>query len=727
MKTVFAYIYMRFTCLFFQPGTLVSTACLGKGFPVEWTTATAGVTYWFATPIIKRQFTAGYSVMDYYTTDGSAMGASPSCVDEYFDSISGYYYYLMYYGDWNIYSLKRDIDICHGYKQFDNVLREFYHEFSSTGTITSAQDCVGLFTAGSTSIALSKYNFQYANCPFDFTTYDFIFSDKGNPDYCAGQTSKAYIQDEVIGLKSCYDPLNITSGNYSINVPLDVTSAAPYYGPFSCLGSWPADKKDTPSFGDFIVIEMYDEAKWPYCGRYKVDNNGVITISIYLSMSQGDWYPVLCIASVDNEFMFDDGNEKFVRMVFTPPYTATIGKTTQADFTIVTTESVFTTSIEPTTIELTTTEPITTEQTTTEQTTTELTTTQPTTIEPTTTVQTTTEQTTTEPTTIEPTTIEQTTTEPTTIEPTTIATTTTELTTTEQTTTELTTTEPTTSEPTTTEPTTTEATTTQPTTIELTITEPTTSEPTTTEQTTIEQTTTEATTSQPTTIELTTTKPTTTVKITYELTTTEQTITEPTTTELTTTKLTTTKPTTTVKITSELTTTEQTNTKLTSKETTTTVPINTTTVPTTSTTDPTTSTTDPTTSTTDLTTSSTTEQSIATIGSTNTSNNMMTSKSSKSEIWNSIHDLYWPWWILVGVSSLLLALLICCLMYAAKRRKRGVDDHENGKPMSDRSRANLQQTSKTSGTSSNKDTSNTTQRARKIAVKPFIPPNTLDF
>ncbi|CAG2209915.1 unnamed protein product [Mytilus edulis] len=702
--------YLFVGILFLLQGTLVSTACLGKGFPVEWTTATAGVTYWFATPIIKRQFTAGYSVMDYYTTDGSAM-------DEYYDSTSGYYYYLMYYGDWNIYSLKRDIDICHGYKQFDNVLREFYHEFSSTGTITSAQDCVGLFTAGSTSMVLTKYNFQYANCPFDFITYDFIFSDKGNPDYCAGQTSQAYIQDEVIGLKSCYDPLNITSGNYSINVPLNVTSgnysinvplnvtsgnysinvpldvtsgnysinvplnvtsAAPYYGPFSCLGSWPADKKDTPSFGDFIVIEMYDEAKWPYCGRYKVDNNGVITISIYLSMSQGDWYPALCIAKVDNEFMFDDGNEKFVRMVFTPPYTATIGKTTQADSTVVTTESAITTSTEPTTIELTTTEPTTTEQTTTEQTTTELTTTQTTTIEPTTTVQTTTEQTTTEPTTTEPTTIEQTTT----------ATTTTKLTTTEQTTTELTT-----SEPTTTKQTTTEATTTQPTTIELTTTEPTTTELTTTE--------------------LTTTKPTTTVKITSELTTTEQTITEPTTTELTTTKLTTTKPTTTVKITSELTTTEQTNTKLTSKETTTTVPTTTTTVPTTSTTD--------------LTTSSTTEQSIATIGSTNTSNNMMTSKSSKSEIWNSIRDLYWPWWILVGVSILLLALLTCCLMYAAKRRKRGVDDHENGKPMSDRSRANLQQTSKTSGTSSNKDASKTTQRARKIAVKPFIPPNTLDF
>ncbi|XP_076115945.1 uncharacterized protein LOC143083569 [Mytilus galloprovincialis] len=671
--------YLFVGILFLLQGTLVSTACLGKGFPVEWTTATAGVTYWFATPIIKRQFTAGYSVMDYYTTDGSAMGASPSCVDEYFDSISGYYYYLMYYGDWNIYSLKRDIDICHGYKQFDNVLREFYHEFSSTGTITSAQDCVGLFTAGSVSIALSKYNFQYSNCPFDFITYDFIFSDKGNPDYCAGQNSQAYIQDEVIGLKSCYDPLNITS-------------AAPYYGPFSCLGSWPADKKDTPSFGDFIVIEMYDEAKWPYCGRYKVDNNGVITISIYLSMSQGDWYPALCIAKVDNEFMFDDGNEKFVRMVFTPPYTATIGKTTQADSTIVTTESAITTSTEPTT-----TEPTTAEQTTTEQTTTELTTTQTTTIEPTTTVQTTTEHTTTEPTTTEPTTIEQTTT----------ATTAAELTTTEQTTTKLTTSEPTTTEQTTIEQTTTEARTTQPTTIELTTTEPTTTELTT--------------------IDLTTTKPATTVKITSELTTTEQTITEPTTTEVTTTKLRTTKPTTTVKITSELTTTEQTNTKLTSKETTTTVPTTTKTVPTTSTTDPTTSTTDPTTSTTDLTTSSTTEQSVATIGSTNTSNNMMTSKSSKSEIWNSIRDLYWPWWILVGVSILLLALLTCCLMYAAKRRKRGVDDHENGKPMSDRSRANLQQTSKTSGTSSNKDTSKTTQRARKIAVKPFIPPNTLDF
>lgn len=55
-------------------------------------------------------------------------------------------------------------------------------------------------------------DFQYANCPFDFTTYDFTFSDKGNPDYCAGKTSEAYIENEVIALKSCYDPLNITSG-----------------------------------------------------------------------------------------------------------------------------------------------------------------------------------------------------------------------------------------------------------------------------------------------------------------------------------------------------------------------------------------------------------------------------------------------------------------------------------------------------------------------------------
>ncbi|XP_076113640.1 uncharacterized protein LOC143081850 [Mytilus galloprovincialis] len=605
--------YLFVGILFLLQGKLVSTACTGKGFPVEWTTATAGVTYWYATPIIKRQFTAGYSVIDYYTTDGSAMGASPTCVDEYYDSTSGYYYYLLYYGDENVYSLDTDIEICHGYKQFDNVLREFYHEFAFTGTITSAQDCVGLFTAGSSSIALSKYDFQYANCPFDFTTYDFTFSDKGNPDYCAGKTSEAYIENEVIALKSCYDPLNITS-------------AAPYYGPFSCLGSWPADKKDTTSFGDFIVIEMYDEAKWPYCGRYKVDTNGVITISIYLSMSQGDWFPVMCIASVDNEFMYDDGNQKFVRMVFTPPYTSTIEQTTQADSTIVTTESAITTSIEPTTTELTTTEPTTTELTTTELTTTE------------------------------PTTTELTTTEPTPIVPTT--------------------TEPTTTELTTTEPTTTELTTTEPTTTEQTTIVPTTNEPTTTEQTTKETTTTVPTTS--------TTDPT-------------STTTDPTTT-------TTTAPT----------------------ITTTTVPTTLTTVPTTSTNVPTTSTTDPTTSSTDPTTS-TTELIIAAVGSTNTSNNMVTSKSSKSEIWNSIRDLYWPWWILVGVSILLLALLTCCLIYAAKRRKREVDDHEKGKQMSDRSQANLQQTSKTSGTSLNKDATKAPQRARKITVKPFVPPKKWNF
>ncbi|XP_063398027.1 uncharacterized protein LOC134682984 [Mytilus trossulus] len=683
--------------LFLLQGTLVSPACISKGFPVEWTTATEGVTYWYVTPIIKRQFTAGYSVIDYYTTKGLAMGASPSCVDEYYDSISGYYYYLMYYGDWNIYSLKKDIDICHGYKQFDNVLREFYHEFLSTGTITSAQDCVGLFTAGSSSIALSKYNFQYVNCPFDFTTYDFAFSDKGNPDYCAGQTSRAYIQNEVIGLKSCYDPLNITS-------------AAPYYGPFSCLGSWPADKKDTPSSGDFIVIEMYDEAKWPYCGRYKVDKNGVITISIYLSMSQGDWYTVDCIASVDNEFMFDDGNQKFVRMVFTPPYAATIVKTTQAESTTLTTESAITTSIEATTIELTTTEP-----TTTEQTTTELTTTEPTTIEPTTTEQTTTEQTTTDLTTIEQTTTTKTTTE---------------LTTSEQTTTELTTSEPTTTEQTTTEQITTKATTMEPTTTEPTTTEPRTTEPTTTEPTTTEPTTTELTTTEQTNTELTTKETTTTVPITTT------TVLIPTTTVPTTTTTvptsTTTVPTTTTTVptttkTVPTTTTTVPTTTTTVPTTTTTVPTTTTTVPTTTTTVPTTTTTVPTTSTTDLTTSSTTELIIATIGSTNTSNNMMTSKSFLSEIWSIIRDLNWPWWILFGVSILLVALLTGCLIYVAKRRKRGVDDHEKGKPMSDRSPANLQQTSKTNGISSNKDTSKTTQRARKISVKPFFPPKTLDF
>ncbi|VDI09610.1 Hypothetical predicted protein [Mytilus galloprovincialis] len=447
------------------------------------------------------------------------------------------------------------------------------------------------------------HDFQYANCPFDFTTYDFTFSDKGNPDYCAGKTSEAYIENEVIALKSCYDPLNITS-------------AAPYYGPFSCLGSWPADQKDTPSFGDFIVIEMYDEAKWPYCGRYKVDTNGVITISIYLSMSQGDWFPVMCIASVDNEFMYDDGNQKFVRMVFTPPYTSTIEQTTQADSTIVTTESAITTSIEPTTTELSTTEPTTTEPTTTEPTTTELKTTEPTTIE-------------------------------------------------------LTTTEPTTTEPT-----------------PITTIVPTTNEPTITELTTTEQTTKETTTTVPTTS---TTDPTTST-------------TDPTST--------TTDPTTT-------TTTAPTITTTTVPTTSTTVPTTSTTVPTTSTTDPTTSSTDPTTSTTDLI--------IAAVGSTNTSNNMMASKSSKSEIWNSIRDLYWPWWILVGVSILLLALLTCCLIYAAKRRKRGVDDHEKGKQMSDKSQANLQQTSKNSGTSLNKDAAKAPQRARKITVKPFVPPKKWNF
>ncbi|CAC5423778.1 unnamed protein product [Mytilus coruscus] len=638
--------YLFVGTLLLLQGTLVSPACTGKGFPVEWTTATAGVTYWYVTPIIKRQFTAGYSVTDYYTTNGLAIGASPSCLDEYYDATTGYYYYLMYYGDENIYSLDKGLDICHGYKQFDNVIREFYHEFATPGTITSAQDCVGLFTAGSTSLALSKYNFQYVNCPFDFTTYDFTFSDSGNPDYCAGKTSEAYIENEVIALKSCYDPLNITS-------------AAPYYGPFSCLGSWPAEKRDTTSFGDFIVIEMYDGAKWPYCGRYKVDKNGVITISIYLSMSQGDWFPVMCISSVDNEFMYDDGTEKFMRMVFTPPYSSTIEKTTQADPTIITTEPLITTS------EMTT---------STEPTTTELITTEPTTSEPTTT-----EPATTEPTTTEPSTTESITTE---------ATTSTTLTTSV-------TNEPT---PITTEPTTT--------TIELTTT---TTDPTTT-ITDLTTTTTVSTT--------TTTVPTTTTTVPTTTTAVPTTTTADPTTTTTVTTTTTADPTTTTTVPTTTTTVPTTTTA--ESTTTTTVPTTTTTVPTTTTTVPTTTTADPTTVT-------TTELNIATVGSTNTSNNIMASKSSKSEIWNSIRDLYWPWWILVGVSILLLALLTCCLIYAAKRRKREVDDNEKGKPMSDRSQANLQQTANTSGTSLNKDTTKTTQRARKITVKPFVPPNKWNF
>ena len=50
------------------------SACTGSGFPAEWTTATAGVTYWFVTEAIKRQFTSSYTITDYQTSDGSAYG-----------------------------------------------------------------------------------------------------------------------------------------------------------------------------------------------------------------------------------------------------------------------------------------------------------------------------------------------------------------------------------------------------------------------------------------------------------------------------------------------------------------------------------------------------------------------------------------------------------------------------------------------------------------------------
>lgn len=43
-------------------------------------------------------------------------------------------------------------------------------------------------------------------------------------------------------------------------------SATPYNGNFSCRGSWKAEENDDITKGDFIVIEIYDDEQWPYCG-----------------------------------------------------------------------------------------------------------------------------------------------------------------------------------------------------------------------------------------------------------------------------------------------------------------------------------------------------------------------------------------------------------------------------------------------------------------------------
>lgn len=52
---------------------MVSSACTGSGFPVEWTNVT-DATYWFYSSAYKRQFTAGYKITDYNTTTGLAIG-----------------------------------------------------------------------------------------------------------------------------------------------------------------------------------------------------------------------------------------------------------------------------------------------------------------------------------------------------------------------------------------------------------------------------------------------------------------------------------------------------------------------------------------------------------------------------------------------------------------------------------------------------------------------------
>ncbi|XP_063399316.1 uncharacterized protein LOC134683929 [Mytilus trossulus] len=290
-------------------GKIVLPACSGSGFPVEWTNATDD-TYWFFSLAFKRQFTAGYIMTDYYTNGSSVTCtcASPTCQDDFYNPTTGYHYYRMSHNEGNIYIPYLAFDACHGFKQYDNVIREFVDIISPEAT---AMDCEEELLLPE-SLALLKYNSQYTDCPFEFTTYTFTFSDGGNPDYCAGTTSEAIIANETITLKSCYDPSN-------------VTSATPYNGNFSCRGSWQAEENDDITKGDFIVIEMYDDEQWPYCGRYKVDANGVIILSISLSISKETNVPVLCDSLHDNEYMSDDGNNfKAVRMVFTPNHSNTI-------------------------------------------------------------------------------------------------------------------------------------------------------------------------------------------------------------------------------------------------------------------------------------------------------------------------------------------------------------------------------------------------------------------
>jgi len=52
----------------------VSSACSGTGFPAGWTTATPGVTYWFVTEEIKREFGASYVMTDYQVSNGLVYG-----------------------------------------------------------------------------------------------------------------------------------------------------------------------------------------------------------------------------------------------------------------------------------------------------------------------------------------------------------------------------------------------------------------------------------------------------------------------------------------------------------------------------------------------------------------------------------------------------------------------------------------------------------------------------
>lgn len=52
----------------------MSSACSGTGFPAGWTTATPGVTYWFVTEAIKREFGASYVMTDYQVSNGLVYG-----------------------------------------------------------------------------------------------------------------------------------------------------------------------------------------------------------------------------------------------------------------------------------------------------------------------------------------------------------------------------------------------------------------------------------------------------------------------------------------------------------------------------------------------------------------------------------------------------------------------------------------------------------------------------